>query len=59
VLVVWVFVWQNFFPHPMSQYLLPIAVIAVATTITESLPYSDVDNITVPLVSSLLGLFIF
>jgi len=43
----------------MSQYLLPIAVIAVATTITESLPYSDVDNITVPLVSSLLGLFIF
>jgi dolichol kinase len=43
----------------MSQYLLPIAVIAGATTITESLPYGDVDNITVPLVSSLFGIFFF
>ncbi len=58
-LVLWVFVGKNIFPLPMKEYLLPIAVIAIGTTLIESLPFADIDNITVPLVSVLIGFLVF
>lgn len=58
-LVVWVFISQNYFQSPISDYILPIGLIALASTIIESLPFNDIDNITVPLVSVILGLFLF
>lgn len=58
IFIVGVYVWQGYFPGPTTRYLLPIGLIAVITTLVESLPYSDIDNITVPLVSVLLGLVI-
>ena len=59
VFILWVFVWQGFFEAPITDYLLPIALIAGVTMIVESLPFSDIDNISVPLVSVLLGLLVF
>lgn len=59
VLILWVFVWQGFFEAPITDYLLPIGMIAGVTTIVESLPFRDIDNISVPLVSVLLGLLVF
>ena len=59
VLVVWVFVWQGYFPAPIEAYLLPIGVIALVTTFVESLPFADIDNITIPLVSVLIGFLVF
>ena len=59
VLVVWVFVWQGYFPAPILRYLIPIAVIAVGTMLVESLPFQDIDNITIPLISVIIGLFVF
>jgi len=59
VLVVWVFVWQGYFPAPIEAYLLPIGVIALVTTFVESLPFADIDNITIPLVSVLVGFLVF
>lgn len=59
VMIMWVFVWQGYFPQPMSRYLLPIGVIALGTTLIESLPFTDVDNITIPLVSILIGFLVF
>ncbi len=58
-LVLWVFVGQGYFPSPMARYIIPIGVIALGTTLIESLPFTDVDNITIPLVSALIGLFVF
>jgi phytol kinase len=56
VLIVWVFVGQGYFPGPITKYLLPIGIIAIVTTLVESLPFADIDNLTVPLVSVVLGL---
>lgn len=59
VLIVWVYIWQGYFPEPILDYLIPIAVIAVGTMFVESLPIQDIDNITIPLVSVLIGLLVF
>ena len=59
VLIVWVFVWQGYFPSPIEAYLLPIGVIALVTTFVESLTFADIDNITIPLVSVLIGFLVF
>jgi len=58
-LMVWVFVWQGYLPGSIMGYLAPIGLIAILTTLIESLPYTDIDNITIPLVSVLLGLLLF
>jgi phytol kinase len=59
VLVVWIYVAVGAFPGPLASYLLPISIIAVVGTVVESLPLSDVDNITVTLVAVLLGHLLF
>jgi dolichol kinase len=38
----------------ISSYLLPVVLIAVVSAIVESLPFENIDNITVPLVSVLI-----
>ena len=58
-LMVWVYVWQGYFPGSILGYLGPIALIALVTTLIESLPFTDIDNITIPVVSVLLGLLLF
>ena len=55
----WVFVFRGYFPGPAMRYVLPIGVIALATTLIESLPFTDIDNITIPLVSVLIGFLVF
>lgn len=57
--IVGVYVWQGYFAGPFSQYILPVGSIAVVTALVESLPFADIDNLTVPLVSVLMGLFLF
>jgi len=58
-LIVWIFVSKNYFPQPITQYILPIGLIAIGTTLIESLPFKDIDNLTIPTVAVLIGLFIF
>ncbi len=53
--VVWVFVATGVFPAPISSYLLPISLIALAGTLVKSLPLKDVDNLTVTLTAVVLG----
>ncbi len=59
VLIIYVFVWQGYFGASITNYLIPIGIIAIVTSLVESLPFKDVDNITVPSVSVLLGLLLF
>src|SRR5512137_3044762 len=40
-----IFVLAGIFPAPFTQYLLPITIIALVSTLVESLPIRDVDNI--------------
>jgi phytol kinase len=57
--VLWIYVTAGVFAGPFSAYLLPLTIIAVASTVIESLPQRDVDNITVTIVAALLGWWLF
>lgn len=57
--IIWVFVRMGYLYAPISNYLLPVILIAFLSTIVESLPFENIDNITVPLVSVLIGLIVF
>lgn len=45
--------------HSPASFLVPITIISMAGTIIESLPLSDLDNITVPAVAILMGHLMF
>lgn len=59
VLVIGIYVTAGFFPGPFSAYLLPISVISLLGMLVESLPFKDIDNLTVTLAAVLLGMFFF
>jgi phytol kinase len=54
-----VFVTMGKLPSPMSQYLVPVSIITLLAMLVESLPLRDWDNLTVPLVATLLGHIFF
>lgn len=58
-IMVWVFVRMGYLGSPIADYFLPIILIAFISTIVESLPFENIDNVTVPLISVLIGLMIF
>jgi phytol kinase len=53
--IAWVYVAVGIFAGPMSHYLFPLTLIAIAGTLVESLPLKDIDNITVTLTAIILG----
>lgn len=54
-----IYIWMGEFNRPLSLYLLPITWIALGAMLVESLPYKDIDNITITLVSVLVGHLVF
>jgi phytol kinase len=54
-----IYIWAGEFAGPLSRYLLPITWIALGATLVESLPYKDIDNITIALASVLMGYLVF
>jgi phytol kinase len=59
VFILGIFVLAGIFPEPFAGYLLPITLIAFVGTAVESLPFKDVDNITVTLAAVALGHLLF
>jgi len=57
--IVGIFVLAGVFAGPFTHYLVPITIIALVGMAVESLPFKDVDNITVTLVAVLLGVILF
>jgi phytol kinase len=57
--VLGVYVTAGVFAGPFTVYLLPLTVIALVSMVIESLPFRDVDNITVTVAAALLGWFLF
>ncbi len=57
--VVWFYLALGVFNGRMEDLVLGITWIAAAATLVESLPIRDVDNLTVPAVSVLLGFLLF
>ena len=57
--ILWIYVAARVFPGPFSGYLVPLAILALTASAVESLPFRDVDNLTVPLAAALVGLLVF
>ena len=55
VFILLVFVLAGVFATPFSAYLPALTLIALAATLVESLPFEEIDNITVTLAAILLG----
>jgi phytol kinase len=55
VFVLFIYVSVGIFPAPFTSYLLPVTWIALGAALIESLPFKDVDNITLAVASALLG----
>lgn len=57
--IIFIYVATGVFAGPFTGYLLPIAAIALAGALVESLHYKDIDNISMTLASALLGHWFF
>jgi phytol kinase len=58
-LMLFVYVMFGVFTLPFTNYLLPLTVVAFVAMLVESLPYKDVDNITMTLTAAIVGWLIF
>jgi phytol kinase len=54
-----IYVGMGEFSGPLSRFILPVTWIALGATLVESLPFKDVDNITLPVFAVLLGHLVF
>ena len=59
IIIFALYVWMGEFSGPLSRFLLPVTWIALGATLVESLPFKDVDNITLPVLAALLGHLVF
>lgn len=58
-LILFVYVTFGVFPAPFAGYLAPITLIALVSTLIESLHYKDIDNVTMTLAAAIVGWLIF
>src|SRR5215207_4118001 len=54
-----IYVWAGAFSGPMTRFLLPVTLIALGAMLIESLPFKDIDNITLTAASALIGHLVF
>jgi phytol kinase len=54
-----IYLAAGIFSGTISGFLLPVSIIALAGAVVESLPFRDVDNITITLTSLILGHLLF
>jgi len=47
------------FTGSISSYAFPVLIISVASAIVESLPFTDIDKITIPVICIILGYLFF
>ncbi len=47
------------FARPFASFVLPLTLITLVSALVESLPFKDVDNITVTVTAAILGYFLF
>lgn len=57
--VLGVYVGVGIFVGSFGSYLIPLTIIALVSVVVESLPFKDIDNITVTVAAALTGYLIF
>ncbi len=59
LLILLIFSFAGIFSYKLSTILFPVLFISIIATFVESLPFDDIDNLTVPLISVLATIIIF
>ena len=59
LLITSVYVSRGIFASPFASYIYPIALISLGGMLVESLPFKDIDNLTISLTTIILGSFFF
>jgi phytol kinase len=59
LLIFAIYVWAGVFTGPVTRFILPVTWIALGAMLVESLPFRDVDNITLTVTSALIGHLVF
>jgi phytol kinase len=54
-----IYVGIGIFAKPFSTYLFPLTIIVLVSAVIESLPFKDIDNVTVTVTAAILGYFLF
>jgi len=54
-----IYVWFGAFSGPMTRFLVPVTWVALGAMLVESLPFKDIDNITITLACVLIGHLVF
>ncbi|MDD5370994.1 MAG: phosphatidate cytidylyltransferase [Anaerolineaceae bacterium] len=54
-----IFIRLGVFPGPVVGYVFPLLIISATGALVESLPFKDLDNVTVPFVAVALGSVLF
>lgn len=57
--IIFIYVSAGVFGGTITNYLLPITLIAIVGAVVESLHYKDIDNISMTLASALMGYWFF
>ena len=57
--ILWIYVSVRVMPGPLSGYLTPVAILSLTAAAVESLPYRDIDNLTVTMAVVLVGFLLF
>src|SRR5574341_404309 len=59
MLIFAIYVWMGAFSGPITRILLPVTWVALGATLVESLPFKDIDNLTLTIASALIGRLVF
>ena len=59
VFILWIYISARVLPGPLSGYLIPVTILSLTAAAVESLPFRDVDNLTVTITAVLVGYLVF
>jgi phytol kinase len=59
LLIFAIYVFMGTFSGPMARFLVPVTWVAFGATLIESLPFRDVDNVTIAVACALIGHLVF
>lgn len=59
IFILWIYVSARLLPGPLSGYLVPVVILSLTAAIVESLPFRDIDNLTLTVAVVLVGYLVF
>jgi phytol kinase len=54
-----IYVWIGAFTGPMTRFMLSVTLVAIGATLVESLPFKDIDNVTITIACAIIGHLVF